>query len=58
MTEAERYYKMALWAENKANIAASSDKPWAMGNLRVYQNLASRFWHQYYKTVNVENENL
>ena len=41
--------RKAEWAERKADEAAASDKPWALRNLRLYQNLASKFWGEYYK---------
>lgn len=31
------------WAEKKANEAAASDAPWALKNLRLYQNLMVRY---------------
>lgn len=34
---------MAKWAERKADEAAASDKPWALRNLRLYQNLMSQW---------------
>lgn len=42
---------MALWAERKADEAAASDKPWALRNLRLYQNKASEYWAEHYKEV-------
>jgi hypothetical protein len=48
---AETWRGMALWAERKANEAASSDKPWALGNLRNYQNMASKFWGEHYRAL-------
>jgi hypothetical protein len=42
MTESERNFKIAAVFERKANEAASSDAPWAMGNLRTYQNMMSK----------------
>jgi hypothetical protein len=47
----EKLERMALWAERKADEAAASDAPWAMGNLRLYQNMASKFWHEHYTAV-------
>lgn len=35
---AMHFKRCAAWAENKANAAANSSKPWALGNLRLYQN--------------------
>lgn len=45
---------MAEWAERKANEASASDKPWWKGNLRTYQNMASKFWSEYYQALKVE----
>lgn len=42
-TEAERFTRMAAWAERKADEAAASDAPWALANLRLYQNLMSKW---------------
>lgn len=44
MTKTELARRKALWAERKADEAAASDAPWAMRNLRLYQNMASKFW--------------
>lgn len=43
--------RKALWAEQKANEAAASNAPWALGNLRLYQNMASKFWGEHYALV-------
>lgn len=43
---AELARRKALWAERKADEAAASDKPWALRNLRLYQNMASKFWSE------------
>jgi hypothetical protein len=43
--------RRALIAESKADEAAASDMPWAIGNLRIYQNLASKFWGEYYSAM-------
>jgi len=48
MTRSEICKRKALWAERKCNEAAASDKPWALRNLRLYQNYASRFWGEYF----------
>lgn len=48
MTNLEMLKGKAEWAERKADEAASSDAAWWLGNLRLYQNLASKFWAQYY----------
>lgn len=34
---------MTDWARHKADQAASSNAPWATGNLRTYQNLMVRW---------------
>ena len=49
MTPLELARRKAEWAERKADEAAASDAPWAMGNLRLYQNFASKSWREYYK---------
>lgn len=49
MTEADKFERMALWAERKADEAAESPKPWALRNLRFYQNYASKWWGEHYK---------
>lgn len=54
MTKAELARQKALWAERKADEAAASDKPWALGNLRLYQNMASRFWHEHFTELRKE----
>lgn len=51
MTTAELARRKALWAERKANEAAASDKPWWLGNLRLYQNLADKFWGEHFKLL-------
>lgn len=43
--------RRALVAERRADEAAASDLPWAIGNLRLYQNLASKFWGEYYAAL-------
>lgn len=48
MTPSELSRRKALWAEAKADEAASSDAPWALRNLRLYQNLASKFWGEHF----------
>jgi hypothetical protein len=40
---------MARWAERKADEAAASTAPWAMGNLRTYQGLMSQWLGEYHK---------
>ncbi len=43
--------RKAEWAECKANEAAASDKPWAARNLRLYQNLMSKWLGEYYRAL-------
>jgi hypothetical protein len=50
-TKAQLAHRKALWAEEKANDAAASNAPWALGNLRLYQNMAARFWGEYYAAI-------
>lgn len=45
---------MALWAERKADEASTSDAPWALRNLRLYQNLASKWWGEHYAALRRE----
>lgn len=45
---------MAQWAERKADEAASSDKPWAMANLRMYQNKMSEWLGEHYRALREE----
>jgi len=47
-THLEVLRRKALWAERKADEAAVCDKPWALSNLRFYQNYASLFWSEYF----------
>ena len=49
--DADKYRRLAKWAERKADEAAASSEPWWLGNLRVYQNMASKFWSLYYKEM-------
>ena len=51
MTDHELSYRKALWAERKADEAAASDEPWALGNLRLYQNMAGKFWSDHYQQL-------
>ncbi len=51
---AETWRGMALWAERKAGEASASDKPWWLGNLRTYQNMASKFWGEHYRALQRE----
>lgn len=41
-----KWHRMADWAERRANEAAESDAPWAMRNLRLWQNKMSE-WYGY-----------
>lgn len=50
----EFYKRMALYFERKADEAAASDAPWAMGNLRTYQNFASQYWRKHYQAAHAE----
>ena len=52
--DAKTWLYMAEWAEAKANAASASSEPWAMANLRLYQNKASEFWSEYYKAKHAE----
>lgn len=51
MNQIDLTRRKALWAEAKADEAAASDAPWALRNLRLYQNMASRFWGEHFKAV-------
>jgi len=53
---AKAWRGMALWAERKADEAAVSNEPWALGNLRTYQNYASKWWSEHYKAAREEPE--
>lgn len=50
----EMLERRALVAERKADEWSCSDKPWALRNLRIYQNLASKFWGEYYAALRIE----
>ena len=52
--DAKTWRFMAEWAEAKANAAAASPEPWAMANLRLYQNKASEFWANHYREAHAE----
>jgi hypothetical protein len=52
--DAKTWRYMAEWAEAKANAASASTEPWAMANLRLYQNKASEFWREHYKALHAE----
>lgn len=45
---------MAEWAEAKAEAASASSDPWAMANMRLYQNKASEFWREHYHASHAE----
>lgn len=51
MTRTDILKRKADWAERKCDEAAASSAPWALGNLRLYQNLASKFWGEYYAAL-------
>lgn len=48
MTKIDLLARKVEWAERKCAEAAASDKPWALRNLRLYQNLASKYWSEYF----------
>lgn len=48
------YRRMAQWAERKADEAAGSDAPWALANLRLYQNIAGEWWRKHYLALHAE----
>lgn len=52
--DAKTWKAMAEWAERKADEAAASDAPWWLGNLRTYQNCASKWWAEHYKAAHAE----
>ncbi len=52
---ADLWRRMALWAEAKVDQAAASSEPWAMNNLRLYQNKASEFWAEHYRACRAES---
>lgn len=47
--DSKTWLAMAQWAERKANEAAASDAPWALNNLRLYQNKMSEWLGEYYR---------
>ena len=51
MTRSELARRKALWAERKADEASASADPWWLGNLRTYQNMASRFWSEHFTAL-------
>lgn len=52
--DAKTWLAMAEWAERKANEAAASDKPWALANLRMYQNKMSEWLGEHYRAKHAE----
>ncbi len=56
MPRTEFTRRKALWAENKADEASASSAPWALKNLRMYQNLASKFWGEHYAALRAEDQ--
>lgn len=54
MAPSEFAKRKALWAERKADENAASSKPWAPRNVRLYQNLASRYWGEHYAALRAE----
>ena len=54
MTEAEKLKAMALIFERKADACAASSVPWALNNLRLYQNKASEFWGKHFSALKAE----
>ena len=53
---AAQWEAMAVWAERKADEAAASDAPWALRNLRFYQNKMSEWLKEYYAAKAAEQE--
>lgn len=54
MTKSEHARRMALIYESKADQAASSNDPWWLGNLRLYQNYAGKWWGIHYAALREE----
>lgn len=54
MTRSELKSRMAVWAESKAAYWSASDKPWALRNMRLYQNYASHYWGEYFAELKKE----
>lgn len=52
--DAKTWLAMAQWAERKADEAAASDAPWALANLRLYQNLMSQWLGEHYRAKHAE----
>ena len=48
MSHLDLLRRKAEWAERKCDEAAASSEPWALANLRLYQNYLSRFLTDYY----------
>ena len=57
-TRADTLAHLAEWAESKAAYWSESDKPWAMRNMRLYQNYASRYWAEHFKAKRVQQGEL
>ena len=55
MTASERYARMAVWAESKADFWSESPRPWALRNMRLYQNYASKYWARHFELAAQEN---
>jgi len=54
-----RLKRKCEWTERKCAEASASDAPWALRNLRYYQNRAYASWGEYYaacRALNVEPE--
>jgi hypothetical protein len=54
-----RLKRLCEWAERKCAEASASDAPWALRNLRYYQNRYSAYLGEYYaacRALNVEPE--
>lgn len=45
------YRRCAAACEAKANEASASDLPWAMSNLRMYQNQMVRWLDRYHEAI-------
>ena len=54
MTNVELLKRKAELAERKCDAEAASAEPWSPRNLRIYQNLASKFWAEYYAAVHAQ----
>lgn len=51
MTVTERAWANVKWAEAKCNEAAACPAPWALGNLRFYQNVMVKYLNEYYRLL-------